>query len=138
MDIFSRRCWKRVYTMGEQYGILLVSHVAELADGLALLLKQVAKDITVKAVGGTEDGGIGTSFDKITASLNEMQEPEILAFYDLGSAKMNLELVSEMTEKKLMICDAAFVEGAYLTAALLQADTPYEKICEQLRELYVK
>lgn len=138
MDIFSRRCWKRVYTMGEQYGILLVSHVAELADGLALLLKQVAKDITVKAVGGTEDGGIGTSFDKITASLNEMQEPEILAFYDLGSAKMNLELVSEMTEKKLMICDAAFVEGAYLTAALLQADTPYEKICEQLLELYVK
>lgn len=123
--------------MSEQYGILLVSHVAELVDGLAHLLKQVAKDITVKAVGGTEEGGIGTSFDKITAALNEMQEPEILAFYDLGSAKMNLELVSEMTEKKLIICDAAFVEGAYLTAALLQADTPFEKIREQLRELYV-
>ncbi len=60
------------------------------------------------------------------------------AFYDLGSAKMNLELVSEMTEKNLVICDAAFVEGAYLTAALLQADTPYEKIREQLQELYVK
>ena len=50
--------------MSEQYGILLVSHVAELADGLARLLKQVAKDVTVKAVGGVEDGGIGTSFDK--------------------------------------------------------------------------
>jgi len=124
--------------MSEQYGILLVSHVAELADGLVRLLEQAAKDITVQAVGGTEDGGIGTSFDKIMAALNEMQEPEILAFYDLGSAKMNLELVSEMTEKKLWICDAAFVEGAYLTAALLQADTPYEKIREQLQDLYVK
>ena len=123
--------------MSEQYGILLVSHVAELAEGLARLLKQVAKDVTVKAVGGVEDG-IGTSFDKVMAALNEMGEPEILAFYDLGSAKMNLELVSEMTEKKLIICDAAFVEGAYLTAALLQADTPYEKIREQLQELYVK
>lgn len=124
--------------MSEQYGILLVSHVAELADGLTRLLKQVAKDVTVKAVGGVEGGGIGTSFDKVIAVLNEMEEPEIFAFYDLGSAKMNLELVSEMTEKNLIICDAAFVEGAYLTAALLQADTPYEKICEQLQELYVK
>ena len=92
----------------------------------------------MKAVGGAEGGGIGTSFDKVIAVLNEMEEPEIFAFYDLGSAKMNLELVSEMTEKNLFICDAAFVEGAYLTAALLQADTPYEKICEQLQELYVK
>ena len=125
-------------TMSEQYGILLVSHVAELADGLTRLLKQVAKDVTVKAVGGAEGGGIGTSFDKVIAVLNEMEEPEIFAFYDLGSAKMNLELVSEMTEKNLIICDAAFVEGAYLTAALLQADTPHEKICEQLQELYVK
>ncbi len=124
--------------MSEQYGILLVSHVAELADGLTRLLKQVAKDVTVKAVGGAEGGGIGTSFDNVIAVLNEMEEPEIFAFYDLGSAKMNLELVSEMTEKNLIICDAAFVEGAYLTAALLQADTPYEKICEQLQELYVK
>ena len=124
--------------MSEQYGILLVSHVTELAEGLARLLKPVAKDITVNAVGGAEDGGIGTSFDKVTAALNEMPEPNILAFYDLGSAKMNLELVSEMTEKNLVICDAAFVEGAYLTAALLQADTPYEKIREQLQELYVK
>lgn len=124
--------------MSEQYGILLVSHVAELADGLTRLLKQVAKDVTVKAVGGAEGGGIGASFDKVIAVLNEMEEPEIFAFYDLGSAKMNLELVSEMTEKNLFICDAAFVEGAYLTAALLQADTPYEKICEQLQELYVK
>ena len=124
--------------MSEQYGILLVSHVAELAEGVARLLKQVAEDVTVKAIGGLEDGSIGTSFDKVTAAINGMTESNILAFYDLGSAKMNLELVREMTEKKLVICDAAFVEGSYLTAALLQADTPYEKICEQLQELYVK
>lgn len=124
--------------MSEQYGILLVSHVAELADGLARLLKQAAEDITVKAVGGSEDGGIGTSFEKVSVALDGMTETNVLAFYDLGSAKMNLELISEMTDKNLVICDAAFVEGAYLTAALLQADTPYEKICEQLQELYVK
>lgn len=124
--------------MSEQYGILLVSHVEELADGLARLLKQVAKDVTVKAVGGVEEGGIGTSFDKLMGALNEMSERNILGFYDLGSAKMNLELVSQMTEKKLIFCDAAFVEGSYLAAALLQADTPFEKIREQLQELYVK
>ncbi|PTQ81616.1 dihydroxyacetone kinase DhaM subunit [Trichococcus patagoniensis] len=124
--------------MSEQYGILLVSHVAELADGLARLLKQAAKDVNVKAVGGTEDGGIGTDFDKIMGALGKMKEPEILAFYDLGSAKMNLELVRDLTDKKLIICDVAFVEGAYTAAALVQADTPFDDLCEQLQGLKVK
>lgn len=124
--------------MDNQYGILLVSHVAELAEGVARLIGQAAKDITVKAVGGTLEGGIGTAFDKVLNALNEMNESKIIAFYDFGSAKMNLELVQNQTEKNLIICDAALVEGAYAAAALLQAGAPYDTICEQLEELNVK
>ena len=71
-------------TMSEQYGILLVSHVAELADGLTRLLKQVAKDVTVNAVGGAEGGGNGTRVGKVIEVHNEMEEPELFAFYDRG------------------------------------------------------
>lgn len=67
---------------------LLVSHVAELADGLARLLKQVAKDVTVKAdLAEWKTAVSAQGFDKVMAALNEMGEPEILAFYDLGSAR---------------------------------------------------
>lgn len=45
---------------------------------------------------------------------------------------MNLELVSEMTEKKLIICDAAFVEEP-IHLALRQGGYAYEKIREQLQ-----
>ncbi len=49
--------------MTKSTGILLVSHVKEVAEGLTRLLDQVAGDVTIKTAGGTEDGGIGTSFD---------------------------------------------------------------------------
>ena len=124
--------------MSEQYGILLVSHVEELADGLARLLKQVAKDVTVKAVGGVEEGGIGTSFDKLMAALNEMSEPNILGFYDLGSAKMNLELAEELTDKTVHLFDTALIESAYTAAALLQVAASEQEIIEQLTALKIK
>ena len=50
--------------------------------------------------GGTEDNDVGTSMEKIMNAFEENDADEILAFYDLGSAKMNLEMAIEMTEKK--------------------------------------
>ncbi|CZR01917.1 phosphotransferase system mannose-type iia component [Trichococcus palustris] len=124
--------------MGKAYGILLVSHVAEIAEGIAKLTSQVAKDVTVISAGGTDTGGIGTSFDKLTAALNGMAEKEVLAFYDLGSSKMNLELAMENSDKHITIYDTAFVESAYTAAAMLQVDTPIEEIEEQMKKLIVK
>ena len=60
--------------MSKEYGILLISHVEEIANGLAKLIDQVASDVTIKTAGGTEDGDIGTSFDKINAVLAEFEE----------------------------------------------------------------
>lgn len=86
--------------MSKEYGVLLVSHVSEIADGLAKLISEVAKDVTVKSSGGTPEGGIGTSFDRIEEALSSFEEETVLAFYDLGSAKMNLELAIETSDKK--------------------------------------
>ncbi len=124
--------------MGKAYGILLVSHVAEISEGIIKLVSQVAKDVTVKSASGTESGGIGTSFDKLTAALNGMKEENVLAFYDLGSSKMNLELATESCDKHILIYDTAFVESAYAAATLLQVDTPFEVIDEQLKKLIMK
>ncbi len=125
--------------MSKEYGILLISHVEQIADGLAQLIDQVAGDVTIKTAGGTEDGDIGTSFDKISTVLGEFEEEKVMAFYDLGSAKMNLEMALEVIEdKEVKLYETAFVEGAYVAASLLQADSDLEAIEEQLESLIIK
>lgn len=124
--------------MNKEYGVLLISHVEEIATGLVKLISQVAADVTIKTAGGTEDGDIGTSFDKINAVLDEFEEDKILAFYDLGSAKMNLEMAMEFSDKEIILYETALIEGAYVAASLLQADVDLETIEDQLKPLIIK
>lgn len=119
-------------------GIIIVSHVRSIAQGLEELIKQVAADVPVTIAGGSEDGGVGTSFDAISQALADNEADEILAFYDLGSAKMNLEMAMEMSDKTVDLSDAAFIEGAYSAASLLQAGAPISDIKEQLDQITVK
>lgn len=124
--------------MSKKYGILLISHVEEITIGLVKLLDQVAGDVTIKTAGGADDGDIGTSFDKINSTINTFEEETILAFYDLGSAKMNLEMAMEGSDKEVILFETAFVEGAYVAASLLQTDVDLDTIKEQLDPLIVK
>ncbi|MBI0110932.1 dihydroxyacetone kinase phosphoryl donor subunit DhaM [Lactobacillus sp. W8093] len=119
-------------------GITLVSHVPEITKGLNQLLKQVAKDVPITIAGGTNDQDIGTSMDKILQAFSDNQASEILAFYDLGSAKMNLELAQEMTSKKIHVYDVSFIEGAYTAAALVEAGVNLSEIEQQLEPLKIK
>lgn len=119
-------------------GITLVSHVSDIAEGLPKLLKQVAKDVPITTSGGTNDGDIGTSMEKIMTAFSENDAAEILAFYDLGSAKMNLEMAMEMSDKKVHLYNAAFIEGAYTAASLIQAGVSLDDIEKQLKPLIVK
>ena len=119
-------------------GITLVSHVAEIADGLPKLLNQVAKDVPITTAGGTNDGDIGTSMEKIMKAFDDNSADEILAFYDLGSAKMNLEMAMEMSDKQVHLYNTAFIEGAYTAASLLQAGVDLADIEKQLKPLTIK
>lgn len=119
-------------------GITIVSHVPEIAKGLPKLLKQVASNVPLTFAGGTDDGDIGTSMEKISEAFNENPANEILAFYDLGSAKMNLEMAQEMTNKTIHLYNTALIESAYTAASLLQVGVPLKDIEEQLKLLKIK
>jgi len=54
-------------------GIVLVSHSAELAEGLKKLLKQVQPHVPVAAAGGGNEGEIGTSMEKIAAAIESVR-----------------------------------------------------------------
>ncbi|MCT7718660.1 MAG: dihydroxyacetone kinase phosphoryl donor subunit DhaM [Lactobacillus iners] len=119
-------------------GITLVSHSPKIVAGLSDLLSQVAKDVSITIAGGTEQNDIGTSMDKIMTAFEENKADEILTFYDLGSAKMNLEMAQEFANKKIHLYDVAFIEGAYTAATLLQAGVDLSTIEAQLAPLKIK
>lgn len=119
-------------------GIVIVSHVKEIGDGLARLIKEIAADVPVTVAAGLASGEVGTSFDKINQAFEENSAEHLLAFYDLGSAKMNLEMAIDTTEKEVELFDTALIESAYTAAALLQVDTSLEAIKEQLVPLKIK
>jgi len=70
-------------------------------------------------IGGVDKTEIGTIFDTIRELVNNHSSDHLLAFYDLGSAKKNLEMVKDLSDKSITIYDVPIVEGSYTAAALL-------------------
>ena len=114
-----------------EIGIVIVSHSKWIAQGLVDLISEVAKDVLLTYVGGTEDGGIGTSFEQVQTVVEANKAEKILA-------RMNLELVADFSDKDIIINNVPIVEGAYTAAALLQAGADLATIQEQLKELEIK
>ena len=68
-------------------GIVIVSHSKNIAQGIVDLISEVAFEISITYVGGTEKGEIGTSFERVQEAVEANKANVLLAFYDLGSAK---------------------------------------------------
>jgi PTS hybrid protein len=100
-------------------GIVLVSHSAALAEGAAELVRQIAGGATVVAAGGTEDGSLGTSPEKISAAIDDADAGAgVLLIPDLGSAVLSARAVLDDLdpESSARLVDAPFVEGAVAAA----------------------
>ena len=120
-------------------GLLLVSHSHSLVKGLHKLIREVGPDILLTFSGGTNhEDGIGTNFEEILEAINQNQADEIYALYDLGSAKMKIEMAIEASGKKVKVLDTAFVESAFIIASLLQVDADDQTIEESLAPLKIK
>lgn len=119
-------------------GVVIASHVDQIAEGVYRLLKESAPDVSITYAGGTDDGEVGSSYTLIEQAIEDNQSDTLYCFYDLGSAKMTLDMVSEMSDKHVSIIDAAFIEGAYTTCALIQGGYSQQEIDAQLEPLKVK
>ena len=119
-------------------GLLLISHANDIAVGLKKLLDQVASDVPITYAGGLPDGSIGTSFDAIVQALDNNDAKELYAFYDLGSAKMNLEMAIEQSSKQVTIFEVPLIEGSYVAAAYLQAGVEDPIIESELAQLTIR
>jgi len=121
-----------------EYGIVIVSHSQNVAQGIFDLISEVAKDVMITYVGGTEDGRIGTSFEQVAAVIAANPQEKLLAFFDLGSAKMNLEIAIEASDKKIDLLFVPILEGSYAAAALLQANADITMIYDELEAMKIE
>ncbi len=110
--------------MTQSVGIVLVSHSPQLAAGLRELTGQLGGGaVPVAVAAGTEDGGIGTSYELITAAVAQADRGAgVLLIPDLGSSVLTARAVLEdLGRADVLLVDAPFVEGA--VAAVVTAST---------------
>lgn len=99
-------------------GLVLISHSPKIVEGVKDIISQVVQNVPIELAGGTDDGEIGTSIEKIQAAIERANgEKGVLLIYDIGSAKMNAELAIEMSGAvNIQIAEVPLVEGAYVAA----------------------
>ncbi|MHA7223997.1 dihydroxyacetone kinase phosphoryl donor subunit DhaM [Arthrobacter sp. RHLT1-20] len=104
--------------------LVVVSHSEKIADGAAELAAQMAPDVMILPAGGTDDGRIGTSLERVMAALEKAAGPDgVVVLTDLGSAVMTAESAVEFLAGpgSVLLADAPLVEG--LVAAAVAAQT---------------
>jgi len=103
--------------------IVVVSHSEKIADGAVELAAQMAPDVALLAAGGTTDGRIGTSLEKVLAALDKAAGGDgVVIVTDLGSAVMTAESALEFVEdaSEMVLADAPLVEGLVAAAVAAQ------------------
>lgn len=111
-------------------GIVVVSHSQKLAEGVVELAALMAPETPMRAAGGMDDGGFGTSFEKISNAIEEIYTDDgIVIFMDLGSAVMTTEMVLEMNEgRNIKMIDCPVVEGAIAAAVVAAGNASMDDV----------
>ncbi|MER5948137.1 PTS fructose transporter subunit IIA [Streptomyces sp. NPDC001904] len=124
-------------------GIVLVSHSREVAESVARLAAGLAGGgslAPVAAAGGTEDGGLGTSSELISAAAASVDRGAgVAVLVDLGSAVLTVKsLLAEGDELPdgTRLVDAPFVEGAVAAVVSASAGADLDAVVAAASEAY--
>src|SRR5437868_2482572 len=121
-------------------GLVLVSHSAAIADGLAELVAQVAgPHVPIVTAGGGPDGSFGTDGGRVFDALRRGAAGSgAVVLMDLGSAVLSVraalgELDPDEAEK-LQIADAPLVEGAIAAGVTASTGAGRDAVAAAARE----
>lgn len=128
-------------TASDAVGLVFVSHSQKIAEGVLELARQMAPHVTMVAAGGTDDGGIGTSFTKVSAGMAESDTGGgAVVLCDLGSAILTaetaLDFLDDVARDRILIVDAPLVEGAVAAAVAAETGGSLEHVAEAARSAY--
>lgn len=123
-------------------GLVIVSHSAELAEGVRQLVDQMAQGkVPIATAGGIDDpiNPIGTDALKVQAAIAKVYSDDgVVVLMDLGSALLSteaaLEFFPEAQRQKIHLCPAPLVEGAVVAAVQALVGSPIPVIMAEAQE----
>ncbi len=118
-------------------GIVVVSHSADLARGLAALAGEMAgPEVTVLPAGGAPDQGLGTDEDLVRQAIRHADGGDgVVVLGDLGSAFLTVKHVLERSSNGgVRIADAPLVEGAVAAAVASSAGADMDAVLRSAEE----
>jgi PTS hybrid protein len=115
----------------EMVGIVVVSHSAELARGVAELAGQVAgPEVRIEVAGGGPDGSLGTDDGLVRDAIRRANQGEgVIVLGDLGSAILTIRHVLErQSNGHAVLVDAPLVEGAVAAAVVASTGSNIDEV----------
>jgi phosphoenolpyruvate---glycerone phosphotransferase subunit DhaM len=102
-------------------GIVVVSHSADLARGVADLASQMAGPaVRIEVAGGAPDGTLGTDDTQVRDAIRRANQGDgVIVLGDIGSAILTIRHVIEhQSNGSTRLVDAPLVEGAVAAAVV--------------------
>ena len=118
-------------------GIVVVSHSAELARGVAELAGQMAgSEVRIEAAGGGPDGGLGTNEPLVREAIARAEAGQgVAVLADLGSSILTVLLILEDFEDgATRLADAPLVEGTLAAAVMASAGASLDQVLAAAEE----
>jgi phosphoenolpyruvate---glycerone phosphotransferase subunit DhaM len=115
----------------EMVGIVVVSHSAELARGVAELAGQVAgPEVRIEVAGGGPDGTLGTDDGLVRDAIRRANQGDgVIVLGDLGSAILTIRHVLErQSNGHAVLVDAPLVEGAVAAAVVASTGSDIDEV----------
>jgi PTS hybrid protein len=118
-------------------GIVVVSHSADLARGVAELAGQVAgSEVRIEAAGGGPEGTLGTDDGLVRDAIRRANSGEgVIVLGDLGSAILTIRHVLErQANGHARLVDAPLVEGAIAAAVVASVGSSLDDVAQAAEE----
>lgn len=117
-------------------GLVIVTHSAALAHGIAETCRMMAKDAHIATAGGMENGGFGTSYARIAAAIESVHGADgVVVLADGGSSVLTAEtIIEEMRSSSVRMADCPVVEGSVVAAIAAVCGADLDEVVRRAEE----
>src|SRR5215218_3327594 len=121
-------------------GLVIVTHSATLAAGVAELARGMGGEVPVELAGGIDapEPALGTDAVRVAEAIERADQGDgVLVLMDLGSAvlsaEMALDLLPAERRARVLLCEAPLVEGAVAAAVTAKLGASLEDVAAEAR-----
>ena len=117
-------------------GLVIVTHSAALAHGIAETCRMMAKDAHIATAGGMENGGFGTSYARIAAAIESVHGADgVVVLADGGSSVLTAEtIIEELRSSSVRMADCPVVEGSVVAAIAAVCGADLDEVVRRAEE----